>query len=217
MKNRILLFAAAVLTGVAAFLTLPATASTIENVNGYSLFSGTGVAQGTTNSYYVAGNYTLTKSTAVLRYANVTTDASADAGRLQFYILTNQVTISNPTNSGTTNFVLNTTTNGYTTNQAILIKHISNDTYERLWVNSVANTNQLITQWPPLQQCAAGDIVWVAAPAGQIKIPRGTYTTNCVLSQSGDFLYAGQYGLPLLMDISGTSAATINAVSGDYR
>lgn len=195
------------LAAAAVLLGLPALGSTLENPNGYTTFSGTGTAQGNTNAFYVAGNYTLTKATAVLKYANVT----SDTGLLQFYALTNMTTIVNPTNSGTTNFTV-VSTNNFSTGQILVIKHIATDTYEfqPLWQMTTTN---LTTKYAPISQCSTGDQVWVAGLTGSIS----AVGTNLVISQSGDWIYAGQYNLPMAISVTGTAKVGINAVSGNYQ
>lgn len=197
----------AILVLSALALALPAFGSQVENANGYTTFSGTGTAQGTTNAFYVAGNYTINPATAVLKYANVT----SDTGVLQFYVLTNMTTVVNPTNSGTTNFTV-VSTNNFSTGQVLVIKHIASDTYEfqPLWQMTTTN---LTTKYAPILQCAAGDQVWIAGLTGSIS----AVGTNLVLSQAGDWLYSGQYKLPMAISVTGTAKVAINAVSGNYQ
>jgi hypothetical protein len=190
---------------------LSVQAALTENPSGYNAFAGTGTAQGTTNSFYVAGNYTLSQGTPIVRYLNASSDLAGS--KIQFYALTNQVTISNPTNSGTTNLVCSST-NGFAAGNIVVIKHLASDTYERLPLLLVQNTNQLVVKFPPTTQCAAGDLLWYAAPTGSIPVGAAS---NSVPTGAGQFMYAGQYGKPLLIEINGTSTATLNAVSGDYR
>jgi len=189
-------------------MVLPAGASTLENPNGYNFFAGVGKNQGNTNSFYVAGNYTLSNSTPILRYANVT----SDTGVLQFYSLTNMTSIVNPTNSGTTNLIV-VSTNNYSAGQVVVIKHIATDTYECLPLQTVANTNQLTLGNAPLSQCATGDQIWVAGATGSIS----AVGTNLTITQSGEFLYAGQYKTPLLITVTGTAKVGLNCVAGAYQ
>lgn len=211
MKNLSLLIITAGIAAASLFELPCAHAAITENPSGYNAFGGTGTAQGTTNNFFVAGNYTVTPSTPIVRYINVSSDLATS--KIRFYALTNPVTILNPTNSGTTNFVCSST-NGFAANNFVVIKHVLTDTYERLPLFLVQNTNQLVVKFPPVTQCTAGDILWYANPTGSIAVGA---TSNSVPTGAGSFIYAGQYGRPLLIEIDGTSTATINAVSGDYR
>lgn len=210
MKTTFKIFIAALVSAIAVLVQTPAIASVLENPNGYNAFGGTGIAQGTTNSFFVAGNYTLNTGTPVVRYLNVSSDLATS--KVQFYVVSNKVTITGVV-SGTTNVTV-TSTNGFTINDVVLIKHSTSDTYERLKLFNVANTNQLTVQYAMIQTPAAGDTLWLAKPAGSIAIGA---TTNSIPTGAGTFIYAGQYGTPLLMEVNGTSTATINAVSGDFR
>jgi hypothetical protein len=211
MRNKLSLFTATLL-GLASFLVgMPTEASVLENPIGYNTFSGAGTAQSTTNAFYVAGNYTLTKGTPTVRYLNVSSDLANSV--VQFYVVSNQVSVVNGTNAGTTNFVCSAT-NGFVAGDILLIKHTSSDTYERLPCFAVQNTNQIVVKYPPISQVNNGDTIWRAKPAGAIAIGAAS---NTVPTGAGMFIYAGQYDKPLLIEINGTSTATINAVSGDFK
>jgi hypothetical protein len=207
-----LLCTALLALGAFLFAQSAANAALTENPQGYNAFAGTGTAQGTTNSYYIVGNYTVAgTSTPIVRYLNASSDAAA--GKIQFYTVTNQVTINNPTNSGATNLVCSST-NGFAAGDIVVIKHVLLDTYERLPLFLVQNTNQLVVKYPPATTCSVGDLLWRANPTGAIPIGAAT---NSVPTGAGLFLYAGQYGKPLLIEVGGTSTATLNAVSGDFK
>lgn len=205
------LFVAAAVAAGSLFALPAAQAAVTENPSGYNAFGGTGTAQGTTNSFFVAGNYTLATGTPVVRYLNVSSDLAAS--KVQFYALTNPVIVQIGTNSGTTNLVVSST-NGFAAGNIVVIKHTTSDTYERLPLFAVQNTNQLVVKFPPATTCSSGDVLWYANPTGSIAIGA---TSNSVPTGAGNFIYAGQYGRPLLIEINGTSTAAINAVSGDYR
>lgn len=210
MRNTLSILVTGALAASALFCSEPASASVLENASGYNAFAGSGTDQGTTNSYYVAGNFTLNPGTPVLRYINVASDLAPS--KVTFYTLTNMTTIVNPTNTGLTNFVV-ASTNGYASNNIIVIKHLASDTYERLPVWFVGLTNQITVKYPPLGTCAQNDPIWMANAAGVIPIG---VASNSVPTGPIDFLYAGQYKLPLLFEVNGTSTAHINACAGNY-
>lgn len=210
MKTKFSIFKTVLLAGL-CLMQMPARASVLENPNGYNAFGGAGTAQGTTNSFYVVGNYSITPGTPIVRYLNVSSDLAGS--KVQFYVLSNAVTVINGTNSGTTNFICSAT-NGFAAGNLVVIKHVTSDTYERLPLQAVQNTNQIVVKFPPISQVNPSDIIWLANVAGAIPIGGAT---NSVPTGSGLFLYAGQFGKPLLIEIGGTSTATINSVSGDFK
>jgi hypothetical protein len=120
---------------------------------------------------------------------------------------------------GITNFVTGTTpltASGWATNGGILvIRHISDDSYEkRVGGYAFASTNLVMTQ-APMQTVAAGDIIYAVTTtyAPQLMV-HGSMGTNTI---TGNPLMTGNQDKPFLVEINGFGASSILNVSGYYR
>lgn len=129
--------------------------------------------------------------------------ASATA-KIQFY---------NITNSTAANFVSTTTsvpvvsTNGFSINDIIVIRHLYDDTYERRVVTTFTSATNLTVTAAPTVALAVGDIVYKALTSGTLVWGAATNTIQ------GPGIWAGQGGKPLLFEID-CSAAADGGISG---
>ena len=230
------LLAATVFLGVQAFAAYvvvnPSAAPTMmPDPNGYAYgFSVTGVqlawstASTTyTNSFAVISPYTTApQKSAAINYWNVQGDAAASG--LSFYWLWNQVAINgvSSTVSGTTTYTAWMNTNNLGVGSQCLIRHVANDSYDLAVVGAVTtgtgnsyqsvSTNGLTFMNSSLRTLNAGDIVWLLQANGTIPIGVSTNTWT-----GHGPAYVGQPGMPVLMQLNGTAAESINVVSGTYQ
>lgn len=228
-----------IITALLAF-SLPALAQQTVDT-GYTVWASGGAqfnASGLTNYAVMPDFSKIANGQPVLNYLNATSDKTGSV--VQFFTPAGFTSIYGTNQGFFTN--LTTTSNYYigATNfmaigTNILIKHnIMNGppTYELAQVfglgttvgtnitgppsapvtnflYAITNTTALVTAVLP------GDIVFPLVPNGNIPI----VTVNTALSLSGGTtggIYAGKQGQPVLLEITGGTNATINAISGSF-
>jgi hypothetical protein len=199
IKNSVILVTALLLMGAAAFAVPPAI----------SMFAGTGTDVGTTLCYAVVSANGSSGDTAVVTYLNATSDLGGSV--IKFYTVTDPARATGA-NTTVTLAVAATNTAAWADGGIVVIRHMATDTYERRilaapW--STATTNLKLTA-APTTTMAAGDLIYLGTAAGTI--PVGAATKEL----TGDGIYCGQRGKPLLVEIDGTSLCQINAVCAKY-
>jgi hypothetical protein len=142
--------------------------------------------------------------TPVVKYINATSDKGASV--VQFYSV-DAFALATHTNSTTTLYV--NTTNSIDDAGSILIRHMSNETYEKRSLSASTGSTNLVLTAAPLQETVPGDAVYHITKTGAGKIPVGVTT----LSLYGDNLYAGQANYPLYAEVDGGTNATLNTLS----
>lgn len=170
------------------------------------VFAGTGTAIGSTNSHYIvpangAGAPLITSW-----------DVTGDTGStLRFYtasapaILTAATAASPGTN-------LTCIGSAFSANDTIVLWHKVADTYERLVVSTASATN-VTTTAAITAAAAAGDIIFKMSVAGTAS---GVTNTAGVQRYSAGGLFASDVNKPILVQFTGTSAASVNSVAGTY-
>lgn len=184
-------------------LSIPALAQPSE---GLTQFSSGGTDVGTNLCYAIVSANGKNLKTPVVTYLNLTSDKAGSVA--QFY------TAGAPTAAthvSTTVSIPVTLTNGYASGDIIIIRHTGTDTYERRILTTFTGATNLTVTVAPTVALAIGDLVYEATAAGAI--PCGA-TTNLTINGVG--IYSGQAGKPLLIDLDGTSAVQLNAVSATY-
>ncbi len=104
-------------------------------------------------------------------------------------------------------------TNDFVSGDIIVIRHTADDSYERRILTTFTSGTNLTVTVAPSTAVAIGDIIYRCSTnnAGSILVSNATVTSQAT------GLYHGQPGCPLLVDLNGTSACSINLVSGFYR
>jgi hypothetical protein len=189
-------------TFLIAALMLPLVASAVPEVPVYST-GGTDVS--TTLCYAVISANGKNQGNPVITYLNATSDKSASI--VQFY-KAGTPTAANYVSTSTSIPVV--ATNGFASTDVIIIRHLADDTYERRVLTTFTSSTNLTVTSAPTTALAVGDLVYKATAAGTI--PCGATT----VSLSGAGIYSGQAGKPLLLEVDGTSACQVNAVSAAY-
>lgn len=180
--------------------------TTVSTTTPYVIYAGTGTALGGTNAFAVVSANSRNNGTPLVTYLSVTSDTSVTKAR--FYTVTGYADIQ-ATNSGTTLYV---NTNLFmTANTVCVLRHMTGDTYEKIVAASVANTNQLTSAYAPVTAAIPGDRLYALALAGYIPVGSST------LSLTGSGIFSGQPGMPLCVDITGTSACSVNALCASYQ
>lgn len=180
---------------VALALLLPAFAE--------DAFSGAGTGS-TTLSYYIP---TMSFGGApFVTYVSATSDKASSV--IKFYSAASPVFVNATSASGGTNISVVPT--GITNNNVIVVRSIANDTYQRLVVSSASATN-IFTTAALSFTLNANDPVFLMTANGTI--PVGSNTVSA--STSGGVAF-GSKGKPLLLEVDGTSACSLNLAAGRY-
>lgn len=133
---------------------------------------------------------------------------------LQTYKVNAQATCTF-TNSTVTIPVNNT--NGFNAagSAVIVIRHMLSDTYDRcVLTTSTGSTNLVVTQ-APVTTTVPGDKIYQCVTTGAGSLVVSTVATTNNLAAPGG-IFVGQQGLPLLIEMNGTSAASLFAASGYF-
>lgn len=170
----------------------------------YSAYSASG--SGTlTNSAIIGANALLGNSIPIV----TTLDASGAVGgwSAQLYKCTNLTVFLNTNVSANTYPVSNT--NGLA-GSVIVVRHVSNDTYERALVSSIGDSTNVVLTAAVSQAIMPNDILYQMTPAGSIASVTNSGAGTFGVRLIGDAIVAGQPGKPLLVDV--ISGAGTNAV-----
>jgi hypothetical protein len=187
-----------------AFVSMPVSAQLLS----YS--GGCGDGNATNSCTIISANGKLGTpgvGQPLVTYINVTSDKSTS--KLNWYSVGAPVACTGP-NSTTRIDVANTNT--FVAGDVVIIQHVAGDTYERRVITASTGATNLVTWWAPATACAAGDLVYRCTKIGN-GIPVGA--TNFIWAGTG--LIAGQAGAPLLIDLDGTSAVSINCITARYE
>lgn len=176
-----------------------------------------GGATGSTIASTIVSANSSIRGPAVITYVNVTSDKAGST--LKFYATSPQVLVT-ATNSTVTLTVANT--NGFTGASAVfIIRHVLTDVYERRIVSSYTGSNTVTATVAPTFEVDPGDLIYPVATS-PATIPVGAATLSLGVASGGaGGLFAGKVDangnpLPLLIDLDGTSAVSVNTVSGFY-
>ncbi len=186
------------------------------NISPYSQYATTGVNQdaaGLTN-YAVIGAYSANNGTPVVTYLNAV--ASSAAATVQFYKCTNFTTAKSATTNTRTNTVQST--NGFSAGTVVVVRHVSNDTYERLVCLAPPASTNIAFASDPVSALAIGDFIYQEQTNGVIGVVTNTAASAYIINLVGDGIFSGQKGYPLLLDMiggAGTNAA-IRAVNSTF-
>jgi len=204
MKKLILSAVLAVLAGAAFAQQAPGTIAQV----GFSVCT---TNPGTSSSYAIVSANSASGGAPIVQYINAGTDL-AYTSRLQFYRV-DAYTSANYSNSTVTLPVASTNGIGVS-GDIIIIRHVGDDKYEKRTLTASSGSTNLVTTVAPLEAVAPGDFIYHVTTSGAGCIRWGA-TTNSIGPSNGA-IYTGQAGFPLLMDLTGTSGAEINTVSGIY-
>jgi len=193
---------------------LPLLASALvclgQNPPSYAAFSTTSTNGGTALSWAIISARGFNNGPAAITLISAVSDLALSTASV--YPLITATCKANFTNATTTLPVVQT--NGFTTSDVIIIQHILNDTYEKRVLAASTGTTNLVVNAAPLQAVIPGDIIYRVSTnaANSIPLPVGaatvTFQSPCIA--------VGQAGRPVLVEINGTSSATLKALSCIY-
>lgn len=172
-----------------------------------------GFAAGTTNgattfSYAIVSANSVNGGAPRVEFINAGSDLATAS--LQFYKVTAQ---AQATGAGSSTRLDVTGTNQGVNWQAgtCIIRHMSDDTYEKRTLAANTGSTNIVVSVAPLGTMVAGDIIYYAVTNGVIKWGASTNSIG-----PGGAIYVGQSGKPLLVDIPATTAGAVNVVGGTY-
>lgn len=203
----------AILT-VAALTAALATAALAQPAT-YSSFSAGTTNGATALSWVVIGANSANSGTPIVTMIDAVSDKAG--AKVQAYRITSE-TPATHTNSTVTLPVASGGVNSGT----ILIRHLLSDTYEkRTLTTSTASTNLVVTA-APLANVVPGDVIYHISStfAPSITLKTNNFTiggTGNSLQMEGTQLIAGQKGKPLLLEVDGTSSATLQGATAKYE
>jgi len=173
-------------------------------------FSVTSTNKDTTLSYAVVSpRGTTTGLAPKVSFINAGSDLAT--AKISTYKVLAQATVTY-TNSTTTLFVNSTNTGNNWQSGTILIRHLTDDGYDkRSLTSNSGSTNIIVTSAPSTS--IPGDIVYYVTTTGAASLYWGVGTNS--LSGNGSPLLVGEVDKPLLLEINATTAGQINVVSGD--
>jgi hypothetical protein len=216
------LIAVAIAALAASMLCVKAQSLPLEFLPGsnavYSAYS-VGSTNAGTLAWAVIGNNSLNGGIPVLTSINATSDKAGS--KLQFYRVLKSV---QATYTNSTTQIMVQTTNGFLASDVIVIKHLQNDSYEKRILASGGSfstgaTNLVVTVAPG-EAVLPGDMIYrcATANAGYIAMPtNATAVGGFSLSLQGNYIYAGQRGLPLLMELDATTTGNINSAMARFE
>ena len=187
---------------VLSLLALTAFGAPEEKV----VFAGGGTDVGNTICYAVVSAASANGGTPVVTYLNATSDLSSS--KVTFYTYGTN-TFVNAAQPGTT-FIPVNATNGFVNGDVIVIRHVATDTYEKRILTTFTTNGVLVVTAAPTVATAAGDVIYRVSAAGSIPVGAAT------LALTGEGIYAGEKGKPLLLEVDGTSTCQLNAVCAKY-
>lgn len=200
MKNRLLI-------GLVGLLGLAAASAQIVPKYTFNLGAGGGgEGPGNTNSYAIISAQSVRGGAPIVTYVDATSDNPDSV--IQCYRVGYIMNISDTSTS--TNLYVNAVPKGADVAGVLVLRHTASDTYERLYSESATATN-LVTTVAPTDSMVVGDTVYFMLANG--KIPCGA--ANKAVSGPGIFI--GQRDLPLLIEVDGTNACSLNAVCAGYQ
>lgn len=170
-------------------------------------FAGTGTDISTNLNYFVVPPFGGSRKARVL-YVNATSDKAGSV--IQFYNSAAPINVTNSSVSGTN--VVWASGTGLSGSDILIVRSVSGETFQRVTVSSA--TDGYITLNQNLSfALVAGDKVYKATTAGFIPVGAATKEVNASV---GGCYFSQGLDRPLLIDLDGTSAVHINAISGDY-
>jgi hypothetical protein len=187
-----------------AALTFVALAAPSFAASPAQTFAATGTAIAGTNSHVIISGRGA--GIAEIDHLSVTSDKATSYAL--FYTAGSGLTATLGTNASQAVHYFPGTGN-FAANDKVVLWHAASDTFERLVVSAVAATTVTFTA-NPTAASVAGDVLYKMTAGAMIPVGAATLTVAAPC-------YRGQKGLPIYLEVDGTSACKINAVSGRYR
>jgi hypothetical protein len=195
-----------ILTSVALVaLTLFPAAIRVIAVEEQPAFTAGASAIGSTISSVIISANGKDQGAPVINTINAASDL---AGSVISNYVGNVSVVANYTNT-TVSLPVNLT-NGFAVGNAIIIRHVTDDTYERRIVTTFTSATNLTVTVAPTTAVIPGDLIYRADALSTIAWGASTNTVT------GTCLVAGKKGKPILMDLAGTSVVVLRNVAGTF-
>lgn len=195
-----------------------------------TLFGGGGVAQACTvdsgagnisNAMWFCTSANVAGA-PIIYTINALSDLLCDAS-IKFYTSTNQTTVTNTTAANTTNGFSVASTNGLVKGDFLLLRGVTNDTYQFLIISNFLTTNVVLTYQTYSNAIGVGDIVYEMTQASTFcpRLPGSVeYTSGVprsVTYTAAQGIFAGPLSTPLMVQVVSSNSANLGlSVSGEY-
>lgn len=171
-------------------------------------FSGTSTDISTNLSYYVVSAEGA--GAPVVTHIDATSDLTTSV--LQFYCQSSTTTqCTNTSNLAATNVVYVQSTNGFASNDVVVIWYKASDLYQKTKINADPGTGTLTLAQNTDRVISDGDAIIKMTAAGSLVIGNTTKNYN------GVGLFYGSPGCVLLVEANGTAACQINTIAGYFK
>lgn len=187
------------LLSVLALLALTLTASAQRWV------SGTSTDIGATNTYFIARADLAGQP--VVSYFSATSDLSTST--IKGYATSAGIPVTATAASGQAVVTHASGASAFAGNDIVIVRSVANNTYQRVVVASDTATSVTFVENLSFA-LAAGDQMYICTVNAQI--PVGASTVSVL-----DDTFVGTEGRPFLIDLNGTSASQINAITVEYK
>lgn len=215
MKKRLMkkLLGSVLLVLSAALSHVDAQAAVVSGIQtpdpAINVFTAFTTNQNVTPSYAIVTARSGNNGTPVVTYLNVGSDLASSV--ITTYKVKSRIVVLGANSSGTRIDVVQTNTGVNWQSGTIIIRHNVDDSYEKRTLTSNTGSTNIVTTVAPLGTMTAGDDIYFATTSATIFWGA---TTNSLTSAGG--LISGQQGLPLLIEVNGTSNLGMNAVGGFF-
>lgn len=202
---------------LASMLSMLLSASAQIALQPYTWYSSGTTNSGVSPSYAIVGAHSVNNGAPIVTHITAASDKAT--AKVSFYKVTALAQCAYQTNSTVTLSVVQT--NGFASGDVVVIRHISDDSYEKRILTTMTTSTNLITTVAPWSAVIPGDIIYrcTTAGAGAIGLVTNSVAANTMqLEVSGTCIYAGQKGMPLLLEVDQTTASgALNAVSARFE
>ncbi len=198
------------LAAALALLAMPSLADTIPTPDAITGFGVTSTNQSTTRCYAIVPRRSANGGAPGVTYINAGSDSNA------CQLLFSKVThVTTTTYTNQTVSIPVASTNGFASGDVVIIEDVATGSYTRGTLTTFTGaTNLTLTASPYGGDAAipAGSKIYRTVNAGQIQWGASTNGLG-----PARFIWVGQAGYPLMLQIPGnTAAAYINSVGGEY-
>jgi hypothetical protein len=186
-------------------LTVLAAMAVTLTVSAQRWVSGTSTDIGATNTYFIARADLAGQP--VVSYFSATSDKAAST--IKGYSTAAGIPVTATAASGQAVVTHASGASAFAPNDIVIVRSVANNTYQRVVVLSDTSTSVTFNENLNFA-LAAGDQLYIATVNAQIPVAAATVS---VISET----FAGTEGRPLLVDLDGTSASQINAITVEYK
>ena len=186
-------------------LTVLAAMAVTLTVSAQRWVSGTSTDIGATNTYFIARADLAGQP--VVSYFSATSDKAAST--IKGYSTAAGIPVTATAASGQAVVTHASGASAFAANDIVIVRSVANNTYQRVVVASDTSTSVTFNENLNFA-LAAGDQLYIATVNSQIPVAAATVS---VISET----FVGTEGRPFLIDLDGTSASQIIAITVEYK